>query len=259
MFADLLFIEDPREKNKKNYYINDRNYFTKNSLRMRSTHIGFYHSSMKAKKEERKKNPLPKILYSTSESFYHAQQQKEKDFIDTQKIMVQDLVDLMHNFTSELEQEDEDKNNTNSNNINNKKIISNQKNDSIPKEEIFLTNNRKSRKNNNIHTYKSSKEKLMEDLEFAKATNALYPIVDSEQVKSIKKKDRNLKDNLIFENNYGKYKFSRTGLMYPQKLDKYELPDYEGKYGEDEEYFNYKKKVKNPNLVYNRISNFEEA
>ena len=42
MFADLLFIEDPKEKNKKNFYINERNYFTKNSLRMHKTHINFY-------------------------------------------------------------------------------------------------------------------------------------------------------------------------------------------------------------------------
>lgn len=254
MFADLLFIEDPKEKNKKNYYINDRNYFTKNSLRMRNTHIGFYNSSIKAKKEEQKKNPLPKILYSTSESFYHFQQQKTKEFINTQKNMVKDLVDLMHNFTSELEREDEEDNN----NINNKKQFVQQNLKPIKKENIFLTNNSKSTRNNNVHIYKSSKQKLLEDLEFAKATNALYPIVDNEQVKSIKKKDRYLKDNLIFEKNYGKYKFSRTGLTYPQKLNKYELPNYEGKYGEDEEYFNYKKKVKNPDLVYNKITNFEE-
>ena len=42
-------------------------------------------------------------------------------------------------------------------------------------------------------------------------------------------------------------------------MGKYELPNYESKYGEDEEYFNYKKKVKYPNLVYNKITNFEEA
>ena len=63
MFADLLFIEDPKEKNKKNFYINDRNYFTKNSLRMRHTHIKFYNKSIKSKKEEQKRNPMPKILY----------------------------------------------------------------------------------------------------------------------------------------------------------------------------------------------------
>ena len=53
---------------------------------------------------------------------------------------------------------------------------------------------------------------------------------------------RMFKTNLYFED-YGKYKFSRTGLVYPNKLDKYELPNYSGKYCDDEEYFNYKKKM----------------
>ena len=256
MFADLLFIEDPKEKNKKNYYINERNYFTKNSLRMRSTHIGFYNNSIRAKKEEQKRNPVPKILYSTAESFYHPQQEKAKEFIETQKTMVQDLVDLMKNFTSELEHEDdEDKNNI----INNNKIQFNKNKSDNKKEEFFLTNKNSKLTKNYNHSYKSNRQKLMEDLEFAKATNTIYPIISNEQVKSIKNKDRYLKDNLIFENNYGKYKFSKTGLAYPQKLNKYELPKYASKYGDDEEYFNYKKKVKNPNLVYNRITNFEEA
>lgn len=259
MLSDLLFIEDPKEKNKKNYYINERNYFTKNSLQMRRTHMNFYNNSIKAKKEEQKKNPVPKILYSTTENFYHPAQEKEKvkDFLETQKSMVQDLMDLMKNFTSELEQDDDNIKNIKNGNEN--KIVETKVNENNKKEEFFLTNKNSKLTKHFNHCYKSSKQKLMEDLEFAKATNTAFPIIDNEQVNNIKNKNRYAKDNLIFENNYGKYKFSRTGLMYPQKLDKYELPNFAGKYGEDEEYFNYKKKVKNPNLVYNRISNFGEA
>ena len=264
MFADLLFIEDPKEKNKKNYYINERNYFTKNSLRMRSTHINFYNNSIKAKKEEQKRNPMPKILYSTADSFYQPQKEKVNEFIETQKLMAQDLVDLMKKFSLELEQENDDNKNSindndymNNNMANN--IIANKDNNINKKDEFFLTRkNAKLTKKYN-HSYKSNKQKLMEDLEYVRATNTVYPIIDNQEVKNIKNKERLLKDNLILENNYGKYKFSRTGLVYPNKLDKYELPNYSGKYCDDEEYFNYKKKVKNPNLVYNRISNFEEA
>ena len=265
MFADLLFIEDPKEKNKKNFYINERNYFTKNSLRMRNTHINFYNKSIKAKKEEQKRKPMPKILYSTAESFYPHPQEKAQEFIENQKTMVQDLVDLMKNFTNELENENDDENNDkiDSNNIindnNNTKIIKNKDKSTNKKDEFFITNKHSRFSKTFDHCYKSNKQKLMEDLEFAKATNTVYPIINNDEVNYIKNKDRLLRDNLILENNYGKYKFSRTGLVYPQKLNKYELPNYSGKYGDDEEYFNFKKKVKNPNLVYNRITNFEEA
>ena len=258
MLSDLLFIEDPREKNKKNYYINDRNYFTKNSLQMRRTHMNFYNKAIRDKKEEQKKNPVPKIIYSTTEDFYHPQQEKVKDFLETQKSMVQDLMDLMKNFTSELEH-DEENINKNIKIVNYNKNVESKATDNNKKEEFFLTNKNSKLTRHFNHCYKSNKQKLMEDLEFAKATSTAFPIVNNEQVNNIKIKNRYAKDNLILENNYGKYKFSRTGLVYPQKLDKYELPNFAGKYGEDEEYFNYKKKVKNPNLVYNKISNFGEA
>lgn len=264
MLADLLFIEDPKEKNKKNYYINDRNYFTKNSLRMRNTHINFYNKAIKDKKEEKKRNPMPKLLYSTAESFYHPQKEKEKvnEFIENQKIMAQDLVDLMKKFSLELEQDNDDNKNNENIYANANNILNNRDNKDIntyKKEEFFVTRkNAKTTKKYN-RCYKSTKQKLMEDLEYVNATNPILPIIDKEEIKNIKNKERLLKNNLILENNYGKYKFSRTGLVYPNKLDKYELPNYSGKYCEDEEYFNYKKKVKNPNLVYNRITNFEEA
>lgn len=227
---------------------------------MRRTHMNFYNKAIRAKKEEQKKNPVPKIIYSTTEDFYHPQQEKEKvkDFLETQKSMVQDLMDLMKNFTSELEQ-DEENINKNIKIVNNNKNVESKATDNNKKEEFFLTNKNSKLTKHFNHCYKSNKQKLMEDLEFAKATSTAFPIVNNEQVNNIKIKNRYAKDNLILENNYGKYKFSRTGLVYPQKLDKYELPNFAGKYGEDEEYFNYKKKVKNPNLVYNKISNFGEA
>ena len=142
MLSDLLFIEDPKEKNKKNFYINDRNYFTKNSLNMRRTHMNFYNSAIRAKKEEQKKNPVPKILYSTTDNFYHPQQEKEKakDFLETQKSMVQDLMDLMKNFTTELEQ-DEENINKNIKILNDNKIVEakiNDNNNNNKKEEFFF-------------------------------------------------------------------------------------------------------------------------
>ena len=71
MLADLLFIQDPRTKYKKNFYINDRNYDTKYTLRLRKFRKTFYNNSIKIKKLEQQRHPVPKILYSTAESFYH--------------------------------------------------------------------------------------------------------------------------------------------------------------------------------------------
>ena len=245
MLADLLFILNPREKYKKNFYINDRNFSTKYTLRLRQLRKTFYKDTIKEKKLEQKKHPVPKILYSTSESFYH--QGKANKLIETQKLLTQDLIDLMNRFTSELEGKEEKI-----------KLHEEVKNDN----EIFITGKnsklaKKFKKYN--HSYISAKEKLLEDLSFAKASNLINPEINDFLFQEIKNKEKYSKDNLVLDNNYGKYKFAKTGLEYPKKLGKYELPTYESKYGDDEEYFNYKKKVKFPNLVYNKITNFEEA
>ena len=246
MLADLLFIQDPRTKYKKNFYINDRNYDTKYTLRLRKFRKTFYNNSIKIKKLEQQRHPVPKILYSTAESFYH-QKGKANKLIETQKLLTQDLIDLMNRFTSELEGKEEKI-----------KINEEVKSDN----EIFITGKnsqiaKKFKKYN--HSYISSKEKLLQDLSFAKASNLINPEINERLYQEIKSRERHSKDDLVLENNYGKFKFTKTGLEYPKKLGKYELPNYESKYGEDEEYFNYKKKVKFPNLVYNKITNFEEA
>ena len=244
MLADLLFIEDPRAKYKKNYYINERNYSTKYTLRLRKLRKKFYNNVIKSKKMEKERHPMPKLLYSTAESFYHPNLKADK-FIETHKLITRDLIDLMNRFTSELElneekdkSADEDKNN------------------------IFITgkNSRFAKKFKEYNrSYVSFKERLLQDLEFAKASNLINPEINQRQFENIKSKEKLVKDNLVLENNYGKYKFTKTGLEYPKKMGKYQLPNFEPKYGEDEEYFNYKKKVKFPNLVYNKVTNFEEA
>ena len=244
MLADLLFIEDPRIKHKKNYYINERNYSTKYSLRLRKLRKKFYNNVTKSKRLEKERHPLPKILYSTSESFFHSKKRADQ-FIESQKLITQDLIDLMNRFTSELE-------------------LNEEKNKSLEEEKnnIFITgkNSHFAKKFKEYNrSYISSKERLLRDLEFAKASNLFNPEINEHQYENIKSKEKLAKDNLVLDNNYGKYKFTKTGLEYSKKMGKYELPNYDQKYGEDEEYFNYKKKVKYPNLVYNKVTNFEEA
>lgn len=53
MLADLLFIEDPRAKYKKNFYINDRNYNTKYTLRLRKFRKTFYNNNIKSNKKNK--------------------------------------------------------------------------------------------------------------------------------------------------------------------------------------------------------------
>ncbi len=78
MLMDLLYIEHPKDKNKLNFYLNDNNYYVKNSLKMRKTHLDFYHNNLKAKKEQKRKYPVPKTLYATSEQFLNKDEQIKK-------------------------------------------------------------------------------------------------------------------------------------------------------------------------------------
>ena len=76
--------------------------------------------------------------------------------------------------------------------------------------------------------------------------------------KPIEKNNKpNFKNNLFFEN-YGKFKFTKEGIIYPKKLKKFELPKYEGNNTEVKKYYNYRKKISFPEREYNKISNFDE-
>ena len=207
MLADLLFIEDPKAKYKKNYYINENNYNTKYTLLLRRARKKMYKNAIRTRRKEKEKYPLPKLLYSTAENFFRSKEKANK-FIETQKLITQDLIDLMNRFTSDLETEEKIK-------LNDEE-----------KTEIFITGKdskfaKKFRKYN--HSYISSKEKLLQDLEFAKASNLIEPIVNEHQFKNIKSQERLAKDNLVLENNYGKYKFTKTGLEYPKQMGKYDF------------------------------------
>ena len=234
MFGDLLFIENPREKRKKNFYINERNYYSRSSIQIRNKHKNFYNNSILLRKIENIKKPMPKVLYSTAQYFYHY---KANQFIKKQKENIKEIIDIMNNFSDEIN--DEEKN-----------------------DEFFVThkNSKLTRNKNNYKNriYKTEKQKLFEDLDFAKASNIQFYNEKCIQNDSNTQNNKSLKDNLIFEKNFGKYKFSRNGLYYPNQVEKNELPKYSKKYSEDEEYFNFLQKVKNPQLIYNKISNFDE-
>ena len=261
MLMDLMFIENPKDKNKLNFYLNDNNYYVKNSLKMRKKHLKFYNNKIRSKKEEQAKYPVPKILYSTSGNYYRRLSERKKEFIKEQspKYVIQDLVDVVNKFANELDFDDEESNDEKfeeDKKFNLSKEEEETKKETITKkgDEFFLTN-KNEYKTINIKA-KSEKNKLFEDLEFAKAKSDVATTLP--QLKKINKNKKLYKSSLLFED-YGKYKFTRTGITYPKKLKKYELPEYEGKNEDQKNYYNYLKKVKNPNLVYNKISNFSEV
>ena len=142
------------------------------------------------------------------------------------------------------------------------KISNNNKNEILKNEteknykEFFLTNN--AYKDKHKHKFKSkSKVELLKDLEYVKAKNSFEPVISSNQVKNILNQKKMYKTNLYFEN-YGKYKFTKKGVLYPKILGEYELPKYEGNNEQEKKYFNFRKEISNPKLAYNRITHFSE-
>ena len=76
MLFDFLSVKSPKEKKKLNLYLNDNNLYVKNSLKMRKNHISYFNNIAKAKADLKKKCPVPKILYSTSDLNFHKYQKQ---------------------------------------------------------------------------------------------------------------------------------------------------------------------------------------
>lgn len=270
-----MFIKSPKEKNKLNFYLNDNNLYVKNSLKLRKKHMSYFKDKVKERNELKKKFPVPKIIYSTSDVNFH---KRQKQIIDnlSPKNAIKDLMEVVNNFTDNLNFDDDDEDeqsekqnqksltieekkndlNLNMDKIYNNKASQSQDEKEKNNKEFFLTN-KNMYDRSNISNFNNSKMQYLNDLQFAKARNTKDAITSPMKVKKINEKKRMFKTNLYFEN-YGKFKFTRNGLLYPKKLGKYELPKYTGNNEEERKYFNYRKKINNPEMEYNRISNFDE-
>ena len=269
-----MFIKSPKEKNKLNFYLNDNNLYVKNSLKLRKKHLSYFKEKIEERNKLKKEFPVPKILYSTSDSNFN-QDERKKELIEklSPKNDIKSLMDMMNDFTDNLkfddldEDKEEDKegerngqkekkpNSLTLENNKKKKLKIKILNDTGKKyKEFFLTNNAFKDK----HKIKSkSKVELLNDLEYAKAKNSFDPAISSDKAKNVLNQKKLFKTNLYFEN-YGKYKFTKKGVLYPKTLGRYELPKYEGNNEEEKKYFNYRKEISNPKLTYNRIGNFSE-
>ena len=69
-----MFVKSPKEKKKLNFYLNDNNLYVQNSLKMRKKHVSYFNNKIKLKNDLKKKYPVPKILYSTSDLNFHRNQ-----------------------------------------------------------------------------------------------------------------------------------------------------------------------------------------
>ena len=258
---DIIYVQSPKEKNKLNLYLNDNNFYVRNSIKMREKHLSFYKENLKTQNQLKKKYPVPKILYSTSNESFHQRRNKIIDKLSP-KYLIKDLVDVVNILKEDISFDDEDKeekierkNNTMEEDQKNFKDIKidneKEKND----DEVFLTRKNIFDKKNKIKN--NSNLELLNDLRFANARSTNEAITSNNDIKKIHEQKNLYKTNLYFEN-YGKFKFTRKGLYYPINLKKYELPSYTGNNKEEREYFNYRKKIANPELEYNKISSFSE-
>ena len=229
---DILVIENPAKKNIKNFYLNDYNYFHKNNIRMRHQKMNIINRLSKEKEIERKTHPVPKMLYSTAnfKFDYNKKIENIQNNITKAKPMIDDLIHELDNFSISLNSDAEDNENNKTN-----------------KDNFFIT---KPEDNSKL------KESIEKDIKNIKVSVS-KDIHDSHIVEEIKQNDKNFKDNLQLEN-FERYKFSKTGVMFPKSYKPNQVPTYKGKDDMEKEYFDYRKKLKYPNLVYNNIGSFNE-
>ena len=254
---DILYVENPRERKIKNFYLNDFNYYHKNSIKMRNKKLNILNRIRTEKIIERKRNPVPKMLYSTNSFQLRTEQdikiikdqlkENVKENIEKAKPIIDDMVHMINTFNIDFDSDDEENDNEKKEHLNDDNIIKK----SFTDVNFFIT------KADDKQKYNIKEKEIIEkDLKNVKIIQSKN-ILSQKKYDKIKQRQKLYKDNLIFSD-FGKYKFTKTGLLYPKKLKKYELPNYNGKDKTEREYFNYKKKIKNPNLVYNKLNSFDE-
>ena len=215
--------------------MNANNTYYQNTLKMRKKHLSLFSDKLKINHEFKEQNPIPKALYSTSDFNFKAR----KNLLIEQfniKNSIHDLMNLANNFTDTLNFNEDLENNNKTNRTD---------------EDLFLSPMESKNKN----APKKSRNKKYKDFFI---TNK-YDKNDKElKSKTFEKNHKpNFKNNLIFEN-YGKFKFTKEGIIYPKRLKKYELPKYEGENKSAKKYYNFRKKITFPKQEYNKISNFDE-
>ena len=231
---DITSMNNLKKRTKLNLYLNDKNLYVQNALKMRKTHLSLFNNKIKTNNEFKEKHPLPKKLYSTSEINFKNTKNKIIDKFNI-KNSVQDLMKIVNNFTDNLSFDDD-------------LIIKTDKDElaSMPLE-------KKTSKVKNKTKRKRIKKRIYKDFFITNKYNKTEEKWDN----AYKEKKSNFKNNLFFEN-YGKFKFTKDGILYPKKLKKLELPIYEGNSSEEKKYYEYRKKISFPEQEYNKLDYFSE-
>ena len=229
----ITSIKNLKSKTKLNLYLNDNNLYVQNALKMRKRHVSYFHNTIKIKKEFKEKHPVPKTLYSTSEINFKKQKKRILENFNI-KNSVKDLMSVVNNFTDTLNFDDDLDNKTD-------------KEDEVSISSVGIRKNETERNKTNI------KQKISKDFFITNKYDKNNELSENK----IKRNKTNFKGNLYFEN-YGKFKFTKQGILYPKRLKKFELPKYEGNNKEEKKYFDYRKKISFPEQEYNKIGNFSE-
>jgi hypothetical protein len=201
---------------------------------MRKHHLSLFNDKLKIKNEFKIKHPVPKTLYATSEMNFKLRKNKLIEKFNI-KNSVQDLMNVVNNFTDSLN-------------------LDNDIDSILDKEDKASSLSSIDNKNKKSQTVRNKvNKKINKDFFITNEYNKITEINENK----IKKNKTNFKNNLYFEN-YGKFKFTKPGILYPKRLKKFELPSYEGNNKEEKKYFDYRKKISFPEQEYNKISNFDE-
>ena len=211
----ITSIDNLKKRKKLNLYLNDNNKYVINAIKMRKKHLSIINDKMNLSKEFKKKHPVPKSLLSTSDFNFKAAKKRIFDQFNI-KNSVQDLVDIVNIFTDTLNFDDLD--------IDNKP-------EKVEQDASISSIEYKNKKSETVRI--DRKNKLIKDFFI---TNKCEKETETEnEYNKIKPKKINFKNNLYFEN-YGKFKFTKQGVLYPKRLKKFELPKYEGNDKEEKKY-----------------------
>ena len=214
----LTSINNLKKKTKLNLYLNDNNEYFKNAIKMRKTHLSYFNNKVKIKKDFKEKHPMPNTIYSNSEITFKSRKKRIIEKFNI-KNTVQDLMTVVNDFSDALNLDDDLESKTDKDD----------KEVSIPSIEI--------KKNETEKIKTNHKKKISKDFFITNKFNKTSEINKNK----IKRNKTTFKNNLLFEN-YGKFKFTKPGILYPKRLQKYELPRYEGNNTEEKKYFDYRKK-----------------
>ena len=176
-------------------------------------------------------------------------------------MLFDDLLNTVDNL--EIEDKDKDEYNLNSkneiensskrDNLNNSQNNNNLSNSNIDEDKnVLITINKNINSKNNNENIKKQIENIPK-MKMSLATN----LTDDSIVQKVLEERRHYKE-LLKLNEYGKYKYSKEGVNYPDIIPENKLPKYKGNDSLENEFFNYLKKASNPKKIHNDIGTFNE-